>query len=548
MWWTVLKESISDEDKKEIHTQLYKKLVERINHSFCVSLYRHGYKNFGLEKNPEIFTTGIYRDMINIGNRPGEYLYVWEIDFDFNKFWDLAKEHIYKSLPKDLTITIQSFKEGDPKNQTLEEVLAWAKDRVERNDELADLFLLENHLTSPGVVAIADQYSMASLSDIEVRSILSSSVNYKAQYDIFYRKLLDDYNDNFKKIMPILLKSLPSKEHIEYALRAKDLEPPASTVGIYIAPKDLSWYKHTNTFYSDHIPDERGVYNFISGGTRMLGKRAQWIVYPRLKSRSGGGVRGPDGTVGLGSQYWNYDGLLWMQSVEDEDSFLINVDTIGAHGVLGVCVNVRGTWIPFEEYDFATIKVKEKTSKEKAGLLTQRLFGTPADTDADEKNIELEKMKTERARVVFDFITSWEETSKGPQFGERTTLPRWTKVAIGLGRGGHSTECIYNKKILPRGDKVAALMSIQGITKENAEMQAQLNSAVRLAMRRPEPHIYPLEHTLKVLEDKFGFWDPTNEESNKRVLDYLEENNYMFKKNGEGVAQYNVDALMGRRR
>ena len=157
-------------------------------------------------------------------------------------------------------------------------------------------------------------------------------------------------------------------------------------------------------------------------------------------------------------------------------------------------------------------------------------------------------MKTERARVVFDFITSWEETSKGPQFGDRTTLPRWTKVSIGLGKGVHSTECIYNEEVLPRGDKVASLMALQGISKENAETQAQLNSAIRRAMRRPDAHIYPLEHTLKVLEDKFGFWDPTNEESNKRVLDYLEENNYMFKQNGEGVDQYDVDALMGRRR
>ena len=210
MWWSVLKESISDEDKKEIHTQLYKKMVERINHSFWVNLYRHGYKNFGLEKHPEIFTTGIYQDMINIGNGSGEYLYVWEIDFDFNKFWDLAKEHIYKSLPKDLTITIQSFKEGDPKNQTLEEVLAWAKDRVERNDKLADLFLLENHLrnfSSP--LGIKDILDIKEFSDIEMRSMQSSSSNYKAHYDPFYRKLLDHYNDHFKNIMPILLKSLP---------------------------------------------------------------------------------------------------------------------------------------------------------------------------------------------------------------------------------------------------------------------------------------------------------------------------------------------------
>ena len=508
MWWTVLKESISDEDKKEIHTQLYKKLVERINHSFCVSLYRHGYKDFGLEKNPEIFTTGVYRDMISISGWPGEYLYVWEIDFDFNKFWDLAKEHIYKSLPKDLTITIQSFKEGDPKNQTLEEVLAWTKDRVERNDELAELFLLENHLVSPGVISFARQNSKNDLSDIEMRSMLSSSANYKAQYDTFYRKLLDEYNDNFKKLMPILLKSLPSEEHIEYALKAKDEE----TEGLHVvASDDLSWYKPTNTFYSEHIPDERGIYNMVTSVSKGFGKKAQWIVYPRLKSRSGGGRRPPiEGKESLGISHWNYDGLLWMQSEEDEDSFLINVDTIGMHGVDGVCVNVRGKWIPFEEYDFATIKVKEKTSKEKAGLLTQRLFGTPVDTEEDKKNIELEKMKTERARVVFNFITSWEETSKGPQFGDRTTLPRWTKVAIGLGRGSNSTECIYNPSIIPRGDKVAILMRFQGITKDNAKMMMQVDASVRNAMRRPEAHIYPLEHTLKVLEDEFGFWDPTN--------------------------------------
>ena len=548
MWWTVLKESISDELKKEVQLEYYKKIVDHINESFSSWLNKYGYTNFSSSQPPEIFTIGsfLYQKIFKEHNQVElEFFHVWEIDFHFDKFWELAKEHLYESLPKDTTITIQSFKEGDPKKQTLEQVLVWAKDRLERGDVTAMFYNLENAMpiSSPN-----NYYKLTGYTDIEMRSNVSSINNYKDWWQRIYNGLISYWTHTLNEEMPPLLNSLPSKEHIEYALKAKDEKTKSLHVKTTtVASDDLSWYKPTNTFYSEHIPDERGIYNMLTSVSKGFGKKAQWLVYPRIKSRSGGGQRAQiEGKEGLGSQYWNYDGLLWMQSVEDEDSFLINVDTIGAHGVLGVCVNVRGRWIPFEEYDFTTIKVKEKTKKEKAGLLTQRLFGTPADTDVDKKNIELEKMKTGRARVVFDFITSWEETSKGPQFGDRATLPRWTKVAIGLGRGRNSTECIYNPDKIPRGDKVASLMNFQYITRDNANTAAQIDRSVERAMRRPEPHIYPLEHTLKVLEDKFGFWDPTNEESNKRALDYLEENNYMFKKNGEGVDQFDVGALMGR--
>tara|TARA_R110002020_G_scaffold120910_4_gene275265 strand:+ start:1590 stop:2663 length:1074 start_codon:yes stop_codon:yes gene_type:complete len=318
---------------------------------------------------------------------------------------------------------------------------------------------------------------------------------------------------------------LPSKEQVTISEAYSLYDAPTLPTAYYkyVAKpvgSDLGVAYHTEfkRWITQHNPNHRGMYDFLDQSIRNNDK-AHWIYKPVQE----GGDK-------WGSQHNNYKGLFWVASNELEDSWLFNLNYRAAvHADMnGVCVYKRGKMLSFDQYKFSELETKEPDNPENrpTGLLSQSLVTDNVKIHVDKKGSE--EIETKKAKMVYDFLSSMEITNEGPKYGDVGPLPRWVKVSLGLGESTPRSICIllgrgHSEK--PRGDKMNT--GLMGYSQNLQTWKNQIEAAIpSMQGKRPGANTYPLESTMVKLNKEFPTWKGDNDEENKKVLDYLEDQNY----------------------
>jgi len=339
-----------------------------------------------------------------------------------------------------------------------------------------------------------------------------------------------DKSERMKDILSSKIELLPSNEKITIseAIELHGAPPLPEKYYKYLnedIPKGrpelpITWHTNLKQWHYQGNPNHRAM-GYLDQTMSEMEPKGEWLFKPMQQ--------GPDKpTQGDMS---NFKGMFWVASQDNSDSFLFNLDWNSTihRDQKGVCVIKRGVMIPFKEYKFThkTKTVVDNPEERPSGLLSQSLLGSNNKLIVDEeRDIDME---TKKAKMVYDFLSSYELTSGGPQYGETVELPRWTKVSIGLGSNRPRPACVNMGRdfVAPVGDVYAS--GALSFSQRRQIWDTMIVPAQRsLAGRRGDAFIYPLEKTMVRLNKEFPDWTGENENMNKTVLSHLEENNYFL--------------------